>query len=479
MGAWRPLRRQFSFLSSAAPRRLLRAGNQWGKTTAGVVDLLAYATGNNPWNPKATTKAPIQAWVICASWSQSLVIQAKIHDLIPLDLLHPDTAYDEAQGFSPIRAPVIRIRHKSGGYSTIRIKTMDQGGLRLSSATIDYAWFDEPPKTPRIYTEITKRVMRAGADGRIILTLTPVNAPVQWLQELAEAGKVEDHHARMEPAEFCLMRRTAAGKWQETTEPVRLRDGTPADLPWITAQIADTLPHEVPVVCHGEWRMAAGAPIFTAFRPDMVTTKPPPDDATLGLGIDYGVRVFSQTGLLVAWDSDEDDAALWVLDEYVGEHETTEDDDAEGILDMLDRNDLRWENLDWAHGDKAFTAGSGKRTISLKSNQRLERALARSRRARAHSIARTGPVPPIRPAKRGAAGRSGSVEYGCTFLHRMMVAGRFWIHPRCERTIGAIQNYDMTQNSDESHNIDGLRYAAKPLIWKGIRVLSRGALSVH
>lgn len=483
LGAWRPLPKQYAFLKNRAQRRLLRAGNQFGKTEAGVVDLVAYSTGENPWTgPEGATKAPITAWVICASWSQSLVIQEKIWNKLPKDSLHPDCAYDEANGFSPTKAPVIRIRHVSGGYSTIRIKTMDQGGLRLASATLDYVWFDEPPKSPRVYTEVTKRIMRAGRNGRIVLTMTPVNAPVEWLAELVERGTVEDHHARMEPAEFCLMKRTirpgGAVEWLPTAEPVKLRDGTPADAAWIQRQIADTLPYEVPVVCHGEWKMAADAPIFTAFRPaNHVTLEAPPADAVLGLGIDFGVRAFSQTGVLVAWTDDEDDAALWILDEYVGEHETTEDDDAAGLIDLLERSELTWAELDHVHADKAFTSGAGKRTITLKSAERLARALVREPRAGAHGI-RRAVVPAIRPAKRGLSAKAGSVEFGCTFLHRMMVANRLRIHPRCERTISAIQNYDMTQNSAESHYIDAIRYALKPLIWRGVRVMTRGQLYV-
>jgi phage terminase large subunit-like protein len=441
--------------------------------------LIAYATGENPWTgPEGETERPITAWVICASWSQSLTIQEKIWEKLPKDKLHPSCVYDEANGFSPTKAPVIRVRHRRGGYSTVRIKTMDQGGLRLSSATIDYVWFDEPPKSPRVYTEVTKRVLRAGRNGRIVLTMTPINAPVEWLQEAVEKGTIEDHHARMEPAEFTLMRRGPRGGWEATTEAVLLRDGTPADATWIQASIADTLPYEVPVVCHGEWKMAADSPIFTAFRPEHVSVEAPPTDATLALGIDFGVRVFSQTGILLAWNADEEDMRLWILDEYVGEHETTEDDDAAGLLDMLERSDLVWSELDHVHADKAFTVGAGKRTITLKSAERLARALTREPRARAHGITR-GVVPAIRPAKRGITAKAGSVEFGCTFLHRLMVANRLRIHPRCERTIAAIQNYDMTPNSDESHYIDGIRYGAKPLIWRGVRVLTRGELYVR
>ena len=475
--AWRPLPTQHSFLASRHKRRLLRSGNQWGKTTAGAIDLIAHVTGVNRWCPEMATPAPIEAWVICASWSQSVVIQRKIHALLPEGVLHPDTEFDEVRGFRG-KHPAFRVKHASGGYSLVRIKTMGQGGLRLASATIQYAWFDEPPESPRIYSEITKRVMRAGRFGRIILTMTPVNADVEWIREDVESDRptIEDHHARMVPHEFVPLRQlTQGGKWVVGDEPLHLDDGTPCDAEWIEAQIADTLPHEVPVVCHGEWRMSADAPVFPRFRPAgpdaHVTDAQPPGTVELLVGIDHGVRTHTQVAILVALvrgTGPDDPDSVWVLDEYVGEVETTEDDDAEGILAALERQRVRWVELDEVSGDRAH-AGTGRGpTVAGKSNEGLSRAIVRHKRARAHGIRREL-HPRIGRAKRGVSARAGSVEAGCTWLHRAMVRGRFRVHPRCTHLIDAILAYDGTPNSDASHAIDALRYALRPAIWRYAR----------
>jgi hypothetical protein len=172
LDTWRPLPGQHGILTSPTRFRLFRGPNQAiGKTTAGAVDLTCSATGVHPWCDEVVTPFPIEGWVICASWSQSVAIQKKIWELLPKDLLHPSVRFTETWGFAPSKSPIIRIRHvPSGGWSTIRIKTTQQGGLNLAGATIQYAWFDEPPKSQRVFTEVQKRVMKAGRFGRVLMT---------------------------------------------------------------------------------------------------------------------------------------------------------------------------------------------------------------------------------------------------------------------------------------------------------------------
>lgn len=463
---WRPLPKQYAFLRSAHRRRLLRAGNQWGKTTAGAVDLVCTVTGVNPWCPEQETPYACEAWVICASWEQSVTIQRKVYELLPKDLLHPDTQFDEARGFRG-RYPTFRVKHRAGGWSLVRFKTMGQGGLRLSSATINYAWFDEPPESTRIYSEITKRVMRAGQYGRVIITMTPVNADVDWIMKAVEQGQIEDHHARMEPDEYVPMVRHGS-EWEPGLEPICLDDGTPCDERWIQAQLADTLPHEIPVVCHGEWRMTALAPVFPLFRDEHITTRVPQGRVELHLGIDHGVRSHTQVAVLsavVRGSGPDDQDSVAVLAEYVGQVETSEDDDADGILRMLESVGVLWSDLDQVHGDRAH-AGQGRgQTVSGKSNEGLAKAISRHRNARKHGI-RAELHPPIQRAKRGVSNRAGSVEWGCTWLHRAMVRGRFTVHPRCVHLIASIRGYDGTANSPESHAVDALRYGLRPCIWR-------------
>lgn len=472
---WAPLPKQYAMLSSPHRRRLLRAGNQWGKTTAGAVDLIAHVTGHNPWCPEMETPHASEAWVICASWSQSVVIQQKLHELIPKHLLHPETVFDELRGFRG-KNPAFRILHRDGNYSTVRVKTMGQGGLRLASATIGYAWFDEPPTSSRIYSEITKRVMRAGRYGRVLITMTPVNAAVEWLREMVEPSEgkpilIEDHHSRFEPESFVPMMLAGDGRWVLGSEPMQLADGTLCDGAWVEGQISDTLPHEVPVVCHGEWRFRADAPVFPAFRTSghksHVNTTLPQGEARLFLGIDHGIATHTQVAVLCAvLDWEDTYPKVWVLDTWVGTWATTEDDDAAGILSMIERNGITWAELDDVRGDRAHHGAPAKKSVAVKSNERLMKALQRQPRAGAHGIETKGKMSrPIAPAKQMISNTAPAKDWGCTWLHRAMVRDLFNVHPRCTEMIAAIPAYDGKQNTKESHWIDALRYALRSVIF--------------
>ena len=70
---------QVAFHKDPSKRKLLRLGNQWGgKTVAGVTEVDWRCTGKHPY--LKVRKPPIEAWIICASWSQSIAIQEKYWD---------------------------------------------------------------------------------------------------------------------------------------------------------------------------------------------------------------------------------------------------------------------------------------------------------------------------------------------------------------------------------------------------------------
>lgn len=470
---WVPLPGQYAVLTAPDKYRLFRAGNQTlGKTTCGAVDLICTATGVHPWCPAAVTPGPIEAWVICAAWPQSVAIQRKVWELLPKDLLHPETVFDEIRGFRG-KNPAFRIRHvPSNGWSIVRFKTTQQGGLNLAGATIVFAWFDEPPHDPRVFSEVSKRVTKAGRYGRVLLTMTPVNAPVEWIREATLPGEdgssplILDIHRRLEPQELIPVGRS---------RPICTADGTPMDEAWIAQQIRETLAHEVPVVIHGEWFFASDSPVFSAFKTSgplsHVVDVDPDLDWDLYLGLDHGMRRHAQVALLIGvhWPEGRGKGTapiVHVIDEYVADVETTEDDDAEAILAMLEEHGLSWTSLRAVHGDIPHHGSNRRGSVAKKSNARLERALQRHPRAQLHGIRPRWMSPKIDNAKKGAAAQGGAVDFGCTYLHRLMVRpGHFSIHRRCEHTILSLQKYDMTPNSDESHLVDCMRYGLKPIIY--------------
>lgn len=461
-----PLPGQYEFLVDPAAIRLFRAGQQsHGKSTAGALDLIGHTTGLHPWcDPDLISPDPIEAWVIAPSWSHSITVQRKLWQLVPRHLLHPDTSFSPLKGFRGTQ-PAFQIRHRSGGYSTVRVRTVGQDGMGLSSETLRYAWFDELPG-PRVFSEVQARLLKAGRYGRLILTCTPVNAPAAWLQEVCEKedSLISDHHRLLTAEEMIPVGRT---------HPICLEDGTPCDEAWVEATIASRLPHEVPVVIHGHWSFAALAPIFGCFAASgpksHVVDMLPAVDVDLVLGIDHGLAEGAQVAVLMAvwWPLGRDEKPhVCIIDEVVQAEETTDDQDAEAILCMLERNGLRWTQLKSVFGDRAHHGSNRRGSIAKKSNARLSLALEKHPRARRHGIKRGSMRPKIDSAKRGAAAQRGAVSYGCTWLRDLMLRpGHFQVLRRCREVIRSIQGYDMTPNSPESHLIDAIRYGLRAVIY--------------
>jgi len=436
-------------------RILLRTGNQiGGKTTAACVLALWYATHRHPY--RRTPPGAVQVLFVCVTWTQSLAIQAKLWALCPKDALKPGQEYDPATGFGT-KAPLLEFLDGS----VIHIRTENQGAKNLAGSTLHLVIYDEPPKNQRLYSELERRLTRTG--GTFVLTMTPVNARIDWLREAAEAGQIVDLHFRAAP-ENC---RLADGTILTVPDP-ESGEVVAMDAAWIAAQRASVSPHEEPVVIDGEWEMRATGRIFEAWDASRMVA-PHLDGAEAGpgqrpvelhLGIDYGDDRLRTAAVLCAVYTDpagdERETRIWVLGEYVPDKPTTSEQDAEGILAMLSALDLRWADLSSAHGDKKLTDASGRET--KKSNGLLARDLAR---ALGHT---TGMIsPPLQGAKRvpgvGRLGKDGSLWPSIRWLHSVMMRSQFMVDAACPRLITAFETWDGTSRHPAKDVLDGLRYA--------------------
>lgn len=419
---FRPTPPQLAFLSSNHPIRLLRAGNQLGKTWAGLADVIYRCLGSHPYT--LVKAAPIEAWVVVVSWEQSLAIQKKLWELVPKDSIH-DPEWVPGRGFRG-KTPILRFLNGS----VLRIRTINQGALSLASATIDYVLIDEPPPE-EIWSELAARVLRQR--GRIAITLTPIGLPLGWLKRLVEEGAVQDLH-------FPLT--------VENTTPI---GGRPlleqADIDKLTAQI---LPQEVAQRIHGEWDSGwVEGRVFKMFDPTThVRADAPMGEALIGVGIDHGTEAGAQVAILTALvrDAGEGHPKIWVLDQVVSDGMTTPDQDAAAILTMLRRAGLRWENVDRWVGDRKVY---GKKNGSLKSNAMLSSAFERALRLPTGSL-------PFRIHT--AYKPRGSVFEGYRVLSAAMLRGDFSINPRCRGLIDDLQKFDGREASEHKHSIDALRY---------------------
>jgi phage terminase large subunit-like protein len=441
---------QLRVFRSPRKRRLFRAGNQSvGKTICGLSEVTWCATGTHPFRP--VKRVAGEYWVICATWPQSVAIQKKLWSLLPKHLLHPETSFNDVRGFKG-KTPAVRVRCVDGNWSIIRFRTTRQGGLNLAGATIDGALFDEPPHDEAVYSEVAKRVQARG--GWVLLTLTPVNAPCDWLRKLTEEGTIEDIHVPLSPEQLIPEGRV---------EPIRGEDGVPRDQAWIDAVIADTASAEVPVRIHGEWEMRVEGRYFDTFRSaghnaHVSVELPSGPDVRFCIGLDHGSRPGKQIALLLAIDvvGVRGQPRIWVLDEYTDDTGcAAPEDDARQILAMLARWDLEWSHLLHVIGDRVHMPGTG----SQKSNKDLAAHVAMRL-----SIPQQALAPKIFTVRKRHFSGSGPVIVGSRWLHQQITRGLFRIQPRCQRLIAAMERYTL---ADDEHKdpIDALRYALDPYIF--------------
>lgn len=434
---------QLAYLEAAAThrKRLLRCGNQLGKSFIGCYEDLLYALGRHPYDPLA---AMPRQWVVGSTRQQSLACQHATWSLVPKHLVAPGQRYDTAEGFGR-NNPYLRLTNGS----IIHYVSDRQGTLSLAGSTVDRVRIDEPIR-PETYGEVAARV-RQGAN-RISLTLTPVGRDCTYIRDMVERGDIHETHAKLTAATLVHVK---------SGLPKRTRDGEVCDAAWVERAIADCLPYEVPVRIHGQWDMAVDGAFFAGFRAADVSIgghlvdQAPDSDLALYLGMDHGTGIGNQTAVLIGFS---DDGVLWVLDEWSRENLATVRSDARAVLAMLERNGVGWSDLVQCYGD--IPAGQG---AARRGNLDMEDAIAaelgyRTRKALTPRIRTT-------TSKRGRGSRPrDAARYAFRWLHRKMADGKFRVLKHCEQLTAALGRFDGSPASKYKHVIDGLHYAASGVI---------------
>lgn len=176
---YKPYPKQKAFHEAGAARRerLLMAGNQLGKTLAGGMEVAMHATGRYPpwWKGRRFDK-PTNSWA-------AGVTGETVRDTIQRVLVGREGAL--GTGAIPANAIVdtilsrgvpglldtVRVRHVSGGISSIGFKSYISGRERFQGETLDFCWCDEEPDI-EIYTEILTRTNVSA--GPVFTTFTPL-----------------------------------------------------------------------------------------------------------------------------------------------------------------------------------------------------------------------------------------------------------------------------------------------------------------
>lgn len=200
---YRPYAKQLEFhaLGLTKRERLFLAGNQLGKTVAGAFETAIHATGKYPeWWTGRRFNRPVIAWVAGVTGESTRDNPQRLLMGRPGEWGTGAIPGDDIIGHSRASHGVtdlldtIRVRHVSGGSSSIAIKFYEKGRERWQGETIDFAWEDEEPQ-PDIYSEGLTRTNATG--GMVFLTCTPLLGMTEVIRRFLQGNSPDRGVTRM------------------------------------------------------------------------------------------------------------------------------------------------------------------------------------------------------------------------------------------------------------------------------------------
>lgn len=179
LAGYRPYSKQGEFHAAGAKyrERLFRAGNQLGKTIAGGAEAAYHLTGQYPdWWVGRRWDRQVHGWVGGVTGLSVRDGPQKIllgrpgsigTGMIPSEAI---AGYTMSRSVADL-VDTVRVRHVTGGISTVSFKSYESGREKWQAETLDFVWDDEEPPED-IYTEGLTRTNATG--GIVWLTFTPL-----------------------------------------------------------------------------------------------------------------------------------------------------------------------------------------------------------------------------------------------------------------------------------------------------------------
>ena len=163
----------------------LCAANQVGKTRTGTGIDACHALGDYPRDWEGHTfKHPPTIWILGYSGEKTRdLLQTKLFGLYLENEFQggyvPKERIKDHQSMSGTAGAMrtVRVRHSTGGISTVQFWSYSQGQHALMGDSVDWFHIDEEPKDQTIYPQVITRTANGdlGEGGRGILTFTPEN----------------------------------------------------------------------------------------------------------------------------------------------------------------------------------------------------------------------------------------------------------------------------------------------------------------
>lgn len=194
-----PKHTQFFAAGSQYRQRLMLAANRVGKTEGvGLYELVMHMTGRYPeWWKGRKFRKPVKAW-IAGDTKQTVreILQDKLMGpmgnwgtgLIPGDLLGKISL-----GGGSVAGSVesVTVKHITGGYSTVTLKSYDQGRKAFQGTEQDIILLDEEPPMD-VYTECLIRTMTN--NGMLMLTFTPLTGMSEVVLAFLPGGELQENN---------------------------------------------------------------------------------------------------------------------------------------------------------------------------------------------------------------------------------------------------------------------------------------------
>lgn len=183
------------FFEASAESNLVAfiAGNQCGKSVSAATALTFHLTGIYPdwWKGRRFTRA-VSCWIVGRT---AELVRQTIQPMllgqvgqpgtgfIPRDALDLETLTDAKRASTPVSS--FRVRHASGGYSTIALKSGEQGREAFQAATLDLCWVDEEVPFD-VFNECMVRLLVR--QGLMLVSFTPLKGTTDIIRSLSIDG---------------------------------------------------------------------------------------------------------------------------------------------------------------------------------------------------------------------------------------------------------------------------------------------------
>ncbi len=260
-----PHDKQVEFHTSQARLRQYIGGNRAGKTTAGCVEALWWATRRHP--HRKIPNRPIRGRIVAVDYDHGvadIIIPEMKRWLVPSDLVHAswEASFDKQ----------LRILTFANG-STIQFMSGESLLEKFAGVSRDFIWFDEEP-SQAVYTENKARTV--DSKGSIWITMTPLQGQNWSYEQVYLPGTGEGTEA--DPG-ICVVEADMA-------------DNPHLDAAEVQLFVATLSPEERQARIHGRYT-ALGGLVYPSFNLDdhvVTATDGPPAGWPVYASMDHGLH---------------------------------------------------------------------------------------------------------------------------------------------------------------------------------------------